>query len=394
MHFLLLSSTYYPEKKSASFMLNELSKSIISMGHKVTVITFSNDVKENYIYENINGAFVFKLKVSDPGFSKVNRAINELSYSRKIIKLLKKNVIRDIDGVIFFSPSIFFGRAVSYIKKTYCIQSYLILRDIFPDWLVKINQLNKGLIYYFFKVFEYTTLKNADFIGTESLADIEHVVRIRGNTEVDIQQLRNWLSEPEEEEYLSERDELISDSKLNLVYGGSLGLAQDLISFLKILEKQKYAKLLNLIIVGDGEQKTILEKFSKNSLMEISIIPMMERNDYFSLLKQSDGGLVVLDGGLEANNYPGKSFDYMYFKKPLICFLHENNEFGKLIDEENLGYFIRANNDQSLIDNLETLIFEKDDRDIRGEKAYQYLMKNFTVEIASKQIVKSFMIKN
>ena len=128
--------------------------------------------------------------------------------------------------------------------------------------------------------------------------------------------------------------------------------------------------------------------------MEISIIPMMERNDYFSLLKQSDGGLVVLDGGLEANNYPGKSFDYMYFKKPLICFLHENNEFGKLIDEENLGYFIRANNDQSLIDNLETLIFEKDDRSIRGENAYQYLMKNFTVEIASKQIVNSFVIKN
>jgi len=58
MHFLLLSSTYFPEKKSASFMLKELAQSFVSRGHKVTVLTFSHNLISEVDSDEIDGVTV------------------------------------------------------------------------------------------------------------------------------------------------------------------------------------------------------------------------------------------------------------------------------------------------------------------------------------------------
>ena len=39
---------------------------------------------------------------------------------------------------------------------------------------------------------------------------------------------------------------------------------------------------------------------------------------------------------LNANNYPGKSFDYMFCSKPVFAYINDNNEFGELIENLNL----------------------------------------------------------
>ena len=127
--------------------------------------------------------------------------------------------------------------------------------------------------------------------------------------------------------------------------------------------------------------------------MDINIMPMMERGDYFDLVSKSDAGLVVLDKNLEANNYPGKSFDYMYCKKPLFCFLHENNEFGKLIEKEDLGYFIKANQNEVFEDLLNSLVKDEELRNLKGENAYSYLNKYFSAENAFIQIENKFLKK-
>ena len=393
MHFLLLSSTYFPEKKSASFMLKELAQSFVSRGHKVTVLTFSHNLISEVDSDEIDGVTVIRLKVTDPKFSKIKRALVELSYSWKLIQFIKKDQLNKVDALIYFSPSIFFGRAVSYIKKFYSIKSFLIIRDLFPDWLVKIKQLKKGPIYYFFKFFEFTNFKSADFIGTESVADIEHVINIVGKKNHEVEQLRNWFAKPKSKNIVRKDNNYISNSKINLVYGGSLGLAQDVLGFLKILEKETSSKFLKINIIGEGEQKLSLKKFSKNSDLDIQIISMMERDEYFDLVHKSDAGLVILDKNLVANNYPGKSFDYMFSKKPLVCFFHESNEFGKIIEKENLGYFIKSNHRDSLHNELNSLVYDEKQRIEKGENSYNYLQEYFSVERASHQIQNKFFIE-
>ena len=375
-------------------MLKALTESFLVAGHSVTVLTFSHELASEVVEEEISGVSVIRIRVSDPKFSKIRRALVELSFSRKVINYIKRNDLGDLDGLIFFAPSIFFGRAVMYIKKYYSIKSYMIVRDIFPDWLVKIKQLRKGLIYYFFKYFEYINFKSADFIGTESKSDIDHVNNVLRDSNCEVEQLRNWFAKPDFVGNENRSSDLVSDSELNLIYGGSLGLAQDLYSFLQLLENQEFAKLINIIIVGEGEQKLEIEKFSLNTKMKVKVIPMMDREEYLGLVTQSDAGLVILDKNLRANNYPGKSFDYMFLKKPLLCYLHSENEFGRLIENHGLGYFMKADKRDSISSEFFSLISDKEQRIKKGINANKYLEDYFSVERATSQIINKFNRKS
>ncbi len=375
-------------------MLKALTESFLVAGHSVTVLTFSHELASEVVEEEISGVSVIRIRVSDPKFSKIRRALVELSFSRKVINYIKRNDLGDLDGLIFFAPSIFFGRAVMYIKKYYSIKSYMIVRDIFPDWLVKIKQLRKGLIYYFFKYFEYINFKSADFIGTESKSDIDHVNNVLRDSNCEVEQLRNWFAKPDFVGNENRSSDLVSDSELNLIYGGSLGLAQDLYSFLQLLENQEFAKLINIIIVGEGEQKLEIEKFSLNTKMKVKVIPMMDREEYLGLVTQSDAGLVILDKNLRANNYPGKSFDYMFLKKPLLCYLHSENEFGRLIENHGLGYFMKADKRDSISSEFFSLISDKEQRIKKGINANEYLEDYFSVERATSQIINKFNRKS
>jgi len=40
------------------------------------------------------------------------------------------------DGIIWYSPTIFLGPAVAWLKRASRCRAYLILRDLFPDWAV------------------------------------------------------------------------------------------------------------------------------------------------------------------------------------------------------------------------------------------------------------------
>lgn len=56
------------------------------------------------------------------------------------------------DGVVWYSPSIFHGPLVRYIKNKSKCKSYLIIRDIFPQWAADIGLLRKGGLVYLFLI--------------------------------------------------------------------------------------------------------------------------------------------------------------------------------------------------------------------------------------------------
>jgi len=386
MKLVLLSVTYFPEKKSASFMLQALCEDLIKEGHQVDVITFSDWIKSPHQVENINGVNIHRIKVPKDNGNKLKRALIELSYSNKIIRYVKRLDNKKFQGLIFYSPSIFFGKAVKYIKRNWSVDSYLIIRDIFPDWTVNIGLMKKGLIYRFFKHYEREMILNSDYIGVESRKDIEYCMNISPNATV--KHLMNWIGK-NEEFYISNTD-IVSKEKINMIYGGVLGLAQDFRAFLKDLSLYPdINKKLRIIIIGDGDEALKVQEYANNLNLDIVIFGSMDKKEYMNIVQQCQIGLIVLNKKLEANNYPGKSFDYMYFSKPIFAYLNDNNEFGKLIEEENLGYYIcdiKNNFEKSLV----SVIEDEEERKIRGNNAKNSLNSYFSVANARKSIVYSF----
>ena len=219
MNLLLLTVTYYPEKKSASFMLKTLAEELVALNNEVTVITFSSSIEVSHLVEIINGVKLIRIRVSNPGFSRAHRALIELTYSWRIKNLLKNFKDLEFDGVIYYSPTIFFGKAISYIKSRWNIPSYLIVRDLFPDWLVKIGQMNKGFVYLFFKHYERLSFKNASFIGMESKEDITYGLTLRDNKNIPVHHLYNWYS-PSSTKYNQSLIQVIDRKKLILFMEG------------------------------------------------------------------------------------------------------------------------------------------------------------------------------
>ena len=73
------------------------------------------------------------------------------------------------DLIIYYSPTIFWGRLVSSLKKLWGVASYLVLRDFFPQMLIDDGMIRANSpITYYFRFFEWLSYRAADTIAIES----------------------------------------------------------------------------------------------------------------------------------------------------------------------------------------------------------------------------------
>jgi len=100
--------------------------------------------------------------------------------------------------------------------------------------------------------------------------------------------------------------------------------------------------------------------------------------------------LIVINRDIVANNYPGKSFDYMSYGKPIFAYLNQDNEFGIMIDELNFGYYPNNHGIESFIESFTKMISNHDDRIEKGENAKEVVEREFSVEKAGEIILRKF----
>ena len=122
MNLILIADSFRPSNTSAAIQLNDLSYELIKKGHNVNVITFTDNKEQirNSIYKE-NGLTI--IRIYRPSIKNKNyfkRTIIEFISPFKIIKFLKKsdNYLNRIDGIVWYSPSIFFGVLIGYLKKS------------------------------------------------------------------------------------------------------------------------------------------------------------------------------------------------------------------------------------------------------------------------------------
>ena len=197
MKLALSVDDYMPHStRVAAKMMHELAKELLFQGHEVTVITPKSCMDSSFQSEKLDGVAIWRFK-SGPikDVSKVTRAINESLLSFNAWRAITRRVKKDtFDGIVYYSPSIFFGPLIKKLKKRCNCKSYLILRDFFPQWAVDSGLISKGsLIERYFKFFETITYQNADMIGVTSHRNLE-IFDKKTNHRYRTSILRNWAS--------------------------------------------------------------------------------------------------------------------------------------------------------------------------------------------------------
>ena len=133
-------------QKAAAVLIKELA---IALNKKslLSSIVIAPDVNTNLIKRlKIDGidTILFpsgKLK----NVNLLRRVYNEYMLSYRVKKCFPLLVDEDVLGLVYYSPSIFFGKAVRFLKNKFKCSSYLILRDLFPQWLVDVGIIKKNI---------------------------------------------------------------------------------------------------------------------------------------------------------------------------------------------------------------------------------------------------------
>jgi|SaaInlStandDraft_1057018.scaffolds.fasta_scaffold76491_1 O26-antigen biosynthesis N-acetyl-L-fucosamine transferase len=358
MKIAIICDDYLPNSTRVhAKMLHELAQELVSQGHKLTVITpHSNNNKPSLILDNFEGITVWRFKsgrIKDVG--KIRRAINESLMSFHAWRLIRMKINKDtFDGIIYYSPSIFFGLLVSKLKKRCECKSFLVLRDFFPQWAVDAGLIKKNSpIDFYFRYFENISYKNADMIGVMSPRNLE-VFNHRTKNRYKALVLRNWTRKNPNNFVDISKDltqKLGLKDKIIFFYGGNIGHAQDMRNLMRLAQRMQKFKNLHFLFIGQGDEVKLINELAIDwKLNNFTYLPSVSQIDYEAILTQIQVGLFSLSAKHTSHNFPGKILGYMLYSLPILGSVNKDNDLIDLINDYEAGY-ISINGDDDLFFN-------------------------------------------
>ena len=374
-------------------MFRDLAKELFIQGHEVTIISGSNNISKELDITTEENIRIVRVKSPDLKTNKFTRLLNEIALGRRIWKQTKNFIdYSEFDLVIYYSPTIFWAYLVNKLKKSFKLKSYLVLRDIFPKWAVDLGLIKKySLAHLFLKFHEYRLYRSADFIGVQSPKNklyFEESSFLRFfNPEV----LFNWV-QPDEDISVKEistiREDLDIREKVLFLYGGNIGVAQDLDNLLNLASNLKDQKNIFFLLVGEGtEFDRLSNKIIKEDITNMSLIGSVSPLEFQKIVAASDVGLISLNRDFRTQNIPGKIMSYIKSKKPMLASINEDNDMFDIVHNKS-GYVVLNGDNTTFIKYAIKLAGDKDLRGRMGKNGHDLLHEIFSVESASAKILK------
>lgn len=392
MRVVLIADAFPPMRTSGAVQLRDLAREFLNQGHEITVILPSAELEHAWLMEDINGVRVLRLrapKTKDVGY--IRRTFAEFLMPFFMRKNLHKSPFSSErwDGVVWYSPSIFHGPLVRTIKHTSNCKSYLIIRDIFPQWAVDMGLMSsQGLIYQFFNTVARYQYSVADIIGVQAPGNLNYFKKWVIGSSRQLEVLQNWLFDsPTGECSIS-----LTNTKLvgrNIfVYAGNMGVAQGVGAFLDLAELLQERSDVGFLFVGRGsDAQKLAEDAGVRRLNNVLFYDEIHPDEIPGLYAQCAVGLVALDPRHSSHNIPGKFLTYMQAGLPVLARINASNDLVDIIKKNNVGRVIVDRERHSLVTQaIELLEYLETDRNGKDRCRNLYL-ELFSPEMAVRQIV-------
>ena len=394
MKILLLVDDYLPHStKIGAKMMHELGLAFLEEGHRVFIVTPDNKISEKYISEDLDGIQVYRFRSPNvKAVSKVKRAINETLLSYNAWKNLKSVFTESpCDLIIYYSPSIFFGSLVARLKRKWNAKSYLILRDLFPQWVIDHGLIKeKSAIAAYFRKFEQLNYKAADTIGLQSPKNFEWFNKKFASQYV-TEVLFNWTREiPISSSENKYRKKYGLEDKVVFFYGGNMGEAQDMMNLVRLALGLKNNPNAHFVFAGSGNEVHLIKNAIKDyHLKNLTLLDPVPQGEYRKMLSEFDIGLFSLHKKHTTHNFPGKLLGYMAQGLPILGSVNPGNDVIEIINNAGAGKVIVNDDDEEFLRNADRLIENKAFRIEAGQNALKLLQDTFSVKSATEKIVSS-----
>lgn len=379
-------------RTSAAVQLRDLSCELVRQGHQLTILLPSHDLSSPWELDTFCGAQIVRLRA--PRTKDVNhahRAIGEWLMPYSMACNLKLSPVADDfwDGVLWYSPSIFHAPLVRILKRQSGCRSYLIIRDIFPDWAVDVGLMQPGLTHEFFRWIASNQYQAADIIGVQSPGNLSYFEAWKDQKHGRrLEVLQNWLSSPTNTQCSIHIDGTELAGRRILVYAGNMGLAQGIDTVIDLAERVHDRKDIGFLFVGRGSEVDRLRTRCKSlQLDNVLFHSEIDPDEIPQLYKQCAAGIVSLDCRHKSHNIPGKFLTYLQNGLPTLAIVNSGNDLASLIRNERVGVVCETN-DMDELERLCTAMLDQIEVDESiSDRCIQLFKRQFSVSRAAQQIV-------
>jgi glycosyltransferase involved in cell wall biosynthesis len=386
----------FPDIDKNPNLYSDLACEFKKNGHEVYVSTIlERKFQQKTSFREESSLHVLRVATGDlfnVGF--IRKGLTTLSLSQRFKRAIKKyfpNVKFDL--IIFPTPPITFLNVVKFIKQRDGSQSYLVLRDIFPQNAKDLGLMRFGWLFRYFRRLERKLYDIADYIGCMSNKNMEYILEHNDIDEDKCELLPNWkkIRNIDGNGSISYRKKYGLENKFVAIFAGVIGIAQELGFLLELAKSYKDREDIVFFIIGDGNEKQKLKDIvHREKLSNVIIRDRIPSRELLLLVRECDVGLVNLNRKFTIPNFPSKALDYFEAGLPVLASIDRNTDYGQLLEESKGGLWSVTGDLESYRNNFEKLLSNEEYRLALGKNGRKYLESNLTVEKTYRTIMNHF----
>ncbi len=385
MRILFITDNFPPEVNAPATRTFEHCKEWVQKGDRVTVITCAPNFPKGKVYEGYKNKLFQKEEMegievirvwsyisANEGFAK--RILDFLSFAFMAfwVGLFKK-----ADVIIGTSPQFFTtwtAETLSFVKRKPWVFE---LRDLWPESIKAVGAISgDSKIFKTLEKIELRLYKRSSRVISVTNSFKENLIS-RGIDGDKIRVVRNGANlerfskrerHPLWEEKLGLKDKFV------IGYVGTHGMAHKLDFILRSWPKEKSD--LHLLLMGDGAEKTKLEKLAiELNISNITFLDSMSKEEVPDILSLMDVSLVPLKkSDLFKTVIPSKIFENSAMQIPIL--LGVEGESAEIVNKYGAGLCFEPENKTSFVDKL-TILKEDQELYTNCQKGCLNLAKSF-----------------
>ena len=352
MKLLVVCQYYYPE----NFQITPICEHLAKEGDSVTVLTglpnyptgiIPDEYKKGRRDEFINGVHVIRCNEIGRKKGALYLGINYLSYMLSAACMIGKlDIDFDLVFVYQLSPVLMAIPGLRYAKK-YKVPVFLYCCDLWPESIKMYIKNESNIVFKIVDRISKRIYSNVNRIACQSSSFLTYFQKVHGEN-------------------------------VNFVFLGNLGIAQNLISVLKAVDKIKEVPGFVVHFVGDGSVLNEMKVFVYNhGLQEIVRFygrrPVEEMPAFYKL---ADACLVSLKADNQTGlTLPSKVQGYMAAGKTIIGMIDGSTK--EVVEESGCGACVAANDIDGFAELLKDFILHKEKYDNCGNNGRAYFKKHF-----------------
>ena len=331
MRIVFFSHYYPPEVNAPASRTSEHCRQWARLGHDVTVVTSAPNHPKGVIYpgyrnrlfqsEMIEGVRVVRVwthLAANEGFAR--RTLNYISFMLTAALAMPRLPRPDI--IVSTSPQFFCGLTGLLAKGVWWRPWVLEVRDLWPESIVTVGAMRRGLVVRVLEGLERFAYRRADKIVSVTDSFVPHIAaRCQGADKIDV--IKNGVdlklfkrqADPD-----ALKRKIGFEGRVVAAYVGTHGMAHGLDTLLDAAALLKNDQRLGFLMVGDGAELARLRARAETMQLDnVRILGQLPKQDMPGIWAATDISLILLrNSNTFTKVLPSKMFEAMAMQCPIV----------------------------------------------------------------------------